>query len=71
LHFKPLAPTLGRLWNHLAAPGFFGYAENGARIEIWRVGAWYSWKVTTASHTTEESAPELPSTLQRYWDDVE
>jgi predicted Ser/Thr protein kinase len=69
LHFHQLEARPGMNLSHLAAPGLFGYARNGARLEMWRTGAWFSWKVDSAGYSHEESAPELPPYYRRFWND--
>jgi tRNA A-37 threonylcarbamoyl transferase component Bud32 len=51
----------------LVAPGFFGYGKSGARIELWRVGTWYHWKVQARGNTDSSSAPQLPIEYRRFW----
>jgi serine/threonine protein kinase len=51
-------------------PGVFGWGKIGARIEIWRVGTWYHWKVRTeTSREFEDSGsdPQLPWEYRRFW----
>jgi hypothetical protein len=53
--------------HELVAPGFFGYGKSGARIEMWRVGTWYHWKVQARGNTDSSSAPQLPIAYRRFW----
>lgn len=53
-------------------PGILGWGRHGCEIELWKVGTWYHWKariMTDRSHVTtaQDSAPELPDELQRFW----
>lgn len=51
----------------LSKPALFGWSKYGAKIEIWRVGAWYHWKVETRNFAYEMQAPELPVEFRRFW----
>jgi tRNA A-37 threonylcarbamoyl transferase component Bud32 len=51
----------------LVAPGFFGWGKDGARIELWRVGSWYHWKVQARGYEYSTSAPQLPVEYRRFW----
>jgi hypothetical protein len=51
----------------LVAPGFFGWGNGGARVEIWRVGTWFHWRVTAHQHTDTSQAPQLPEPYRRFW----
>jgi hypothetical protein len=51
----------------LIGPGFFGWGKDGARLEIWRVGAWYHWKVSARGYLDSSRAPQLPATYRRFW----
>ena len=46
---------------------FFGWGKDGARIEIWRVGAWSHWKVQTRGREDSSRAPQLPEAYRRFW----
>ena len=55
-------------------PGLFGWGKVGARIEIWRIGTWYHWKVRTDVSAKElpdvddtGSRQELPWEYRRFW----
>ena len=56
--------------SELVGPGFFGWGKDGARIELWRVGSWYHWKVKARGCEHSESAPQLPAEYRRFWDDA-
>jgi hypothetical protein len=44
--------------------------KSGAKIEIWRVGKWFHWTVSTpSSFAAERRAPELPAELRFFWKD--
>ena len=51
----------------LVRPGFFGWGNDGARIELWRVGSWYHWSIQTRGNSFSSSAPELPVEYRRFW----
>jgi predicted Ser/Thr protein kinase len=67
LRLKPLDYAPGRFLKHLAAPGFFGFAEHGGRVAVWRVGTWFYWEVTSNGVTDKSQSPELPSLYRRFW----
>ena len=59
-------------------PSLLGFGGDPARVEIWRVGAWYHWRVNVftgkgepdfAADVPAESGPELPYELRRFWTD--
>ena len=59
-------------------PSLLGFGGDPARVEIWRVGAWYHWRVNAftgkgepdfAADVPAESGPELPYELRRFWTD--
>jgi hypothetical protein len=64
LHGKPVYPPASL--SKLVEPGFFGW-DDGAQIEIWRVGAWFHWRVSTRGYEESSSAPQLPEPYRRYW----
>jgi hypothetical protein len=68
-HFKPLPLRQGMYISHAISPAFFGYADHGAHVELWRTGTWHEWSIATAGHSHQASAPELPPLLQRYWNE--
>ena len=51
----------------LAGPGFFGWGKDGARIDLWRVGSWYHWRVHSRGIEDSGSAPQLPENYRRFW----
>ena len=53
----------------LVGPDFFGWGKDGARIELWRVGTWYHWRVRARGSEYATSAPELPLPYRRFWKD--
>jgi hypothetical protein len=53
--------------SELAGPGFFGWGKDGARIEVWRVGSWYRWRVRSRGSEDSSTAPQLPAGLRRFW----
>ncbi|MGI8978501.1 MAG: hypothetical protein ACR2FY_04695 [Pirellulaceae bacterium] len=69
LNLKLDAPELqpGMSVSDLVRPGFFGYGKDGARIELWRVGAWSHWKVKSRGNESSGRAPELPEEYRRFW----
>jgi tRNA A-37 threonylcarbamoyl transferase component Bud32 len=74
LRLDPLESRAGVPLADLVEPGFFGWGKSGAKIEIWRVGTWYHWKVETNGHEydTKEypgEAPQLPEWLRRFWNE--
>ncbi|MCE9525728.1 MAG: hypothetical protein K8R36_06705 [Planctomycetales bacterium] len=52
-------------------PGFFGWAKEGAQIELWKVGTWSHWKVSARNNLYTGSAPQLPEEYQRFWKEPE
>ena len=56
--------------SELVGPGFFGWGKDGARIELWRVGSWYHWKVKARGCEHSESAPQLPAEYRRFWNEA-
>lgn len=56
--------------SEIVAPGFFGWGKEGARIEIWRVGTWYHWRVQTRGYEDSSRAPQLPEEYRRFWKDA-
>jgi tRNA A-37 threonylcarbamoyl transferase component Bud32 len=74
LHLDPRESRVGVPLADLVKPGFFGWGKSGAKIEIWRVGTWYHWKVATRDreYDTEKydaPAPQLPEELRRFWNE--
>jgi hypothetical protein len=53
----------------LVGPDFFCWGKDGARIELWRVGSWYHWRVKSRGSEYATSAPELPLPYRRFWKD--
>ena len=49
-------------------PGIFGWGDGEARIEIWRVGTWFHWKIKANGYAYESKGPELPLEYRRLWD---
>src|SRR5439155_8258234 len=58
LKLDPPDLRVGMTVSDLVAPGFFGWAKEGARIEIWRVGTWSHWKVQTRGEEYSSRAPQ-------------
>jgi hypothetical protein len=67
LNLGPATARPGAPIKELVAPAFFGWCEHGARIEIWRVGTWYHWRISTRGFDLEQQGPELPLELQRIY----
>lgn len=68
LHPKPIQAPMAV--SEIVAPGFFGWGKDGARIEIWKVGTWFHWRINTRGYAdSSESAAGLPPQLQRFWKD--
>lgn len=67
LRLHPPEPYVGISMVELTLPGFFGWGRDGALLEIWRVGAWFHWRIQARGYDTSESAPELPAPLKRFW----
>ena len=57
----------GAVHLEIVAPGFFGWGEHPVRVEIWRVGAWYHWKVDVRGYGDSSQAPQLPEPYRRFW----
>jgi hypothetical protein len=53
------------------APGFFGWGKGGGRLELWKVGTWFHWKVSARGNEDVGSAPQLPEDYRRYWQEPE
>jgi predicted Ser/Thr protein kinase len=51
----------------IVRPGFFRWAKEGARIELWRVGTWYHWSVKTQRYAYSGSDPQLPEEFRSFW----
>ena len=51
----------------LVRPGFFGWEKHGLYLEVWRVGAWYHWKVQSHGVQGSSRAPQLPEGYRRFW----
>ena len=67
LKLDPPELRVGVTMSDLVRPGFFGWSKEGASIELWRVGAWYYWKVQTRQHEYSARAPQLPEEYRRFW----
>jgi hypothetical protein len=67
LKLGPVELVPGVSLNDLVRPGLFGWGNAGARIEIWRVGAWYHWKVQTRGYEYSSQGAQLPAEYQRLW----
>ncbi len=67
LELSPPQPMAGMLLRDLVRPGFFGWGQQGARIEIWKEGAWFRWKTGTSHYENTETGPELPEEYRRFW----
>ena len=68
LSLHPPAIRSGMAFSEIVAPGFFGWSEDGATVEVWRVGTWYHWRFSTSRFKHADSAPQLPAELQRFWE---
>lgn len=69
LHPRPVQPPMAL--NEIVAPGFFGWGKEGAKIEIWRVGTWFHWQVSTRGYAdAEQRQAQLPDELHRFWKDA-
>jgi hypothetical protein len=60
-------PVVGVTHSDLVRPGLFGWGQQGARIEIWREGAWFRWIVSSGNYADSSRAPELPEPYSRFW----
>lgn len=65
LHAKPVQPPIAL--SEIVAPAFFGWGEHPVRIELWRVGKWYHWKVDVRGYGDSSRAPQLPEPYRRFW----
>jgi hypothetical protein len=63
----PPQSVVGATLPDLVRPGFFGWGQQGARIEIWREGTWFRWNVSSANYADSSNAPELPEPYRRFW----
>jgi len=58
---NPILPS------EMVKPGPFGWGNQGARIEIWRFGTWYQWKVEARGYAYGGTGPQLPEEYRRFW----
>jgi predicted Ser/Thr protein kinase len=54
--------------SEIVSPGFFGWNSEFVKVEVWRVGTWFHWRVSTRYFTHTDSAPQLPTELRRFWE---
>jgi hypothetical protein len=66
LRLDPVPVRAGMSVADFVSPGFFGWGQEGARLEIWRVGTWHHWKVQTRGYEYEARAPNLPAEYARF-----
>lgn len=66
LHPKPIQAPIAV--SEIVAPGFFGWGKDGARVEVWKVGSWFHWRIDTRGYVdSAQNAEGLPPQLQRFW----
>lgn len=53
----------------LVRPGFFGWGQHGATLELWRVGTWHHWKMQTRGYESSGNAIQLPDEYRRFWNE--
>ena len=69
LHPQLVQPPIAL--SEIVAPGFFGWGNDGAQIEIWRVGSWFHWRVSTRGYAdSEHREAQLPEEYRRFWTDA-
>jgi hypothetical protein len=59
----------GVTMSDIVAPGMFGWGKGSARIEIWRIGAWFHWNVHSRGYTDSSRGPQLPAAYRRFWNE--
>lgn len=65
LHPKPIQAPIAM--SEIVAPKLFGWGNDGAQIEIWKVGTWFHWSISSRGYTDTRSATELPLEYRRFW----
>jgi predicted Ser/Thr protein kinase len=68
LQLHPLPVHSGMELSEIITPGLFGWSEQGATVEVWRVGTWFHWNISTRYFKHTDSAPQLPMELRRFWE---
>jgi serine/threonine protein kinase len=50
----------------LVRPGFFGWGQHGAMLELWRVGTWHHWTIQTRGYESSGNGLQLPDEYRRF-----
>jgi cytochrome c-type biogenesis protein CcmH/NrfG/predicted Ser/Thr protein kinase len=71
LQVVPREVHAGKSLEEIVRPGLFGWGTEGARVEVWREGTWFRWKVRIGRYEHTATAPQLPSEYARFWKESE
>jgi hypothetical protein len=72
LQIYPLDLRPGRSLSDINRPGFFGWGQKKAEVQIRKIGDWYEWSARIVGTGDSEYAydgggRELPEDLARFW----